>query len=266
MTKEKTSVVKKEDDKLVKAPDLSSMFESDAGAGTSDIGLGDMTLPYLSLLESLSPQVKKSNPGYLEGAEPGLIVNTLSKELHSKVKVVPCFYEKKEVEWVPRSKGGGYIGDHELGSAAASLVKMGGKDGKERILPNGNILVETAYFYVLVIPEEGLPFVATIAMSKSRLKSARNWTTLIKNSVLPAKDGGFYTPPIFSQVYSLTSLNVVKGEGDYFIWDVTNLGPITEPEIYLAAKQVNEAASKGLIRRGAPPAPEADEVEAHNAY
>ena len=67
-------VIKKE-----KAGALSSnIFEADANAGSQNISQEDLALPFLKVLGQLSPEVNKKNSKYAQGAEPGMIINTVT--------------------------------------------------------------------------------------------------------------------------------------------------------------------------------------------
>ena len=96
MSKEENNkeVIKKEE-----AGALSTkLFEADAGKGTQNITQEDLALPFLKVLGQLSPEVNKQNAKFITGAEPGMIVNTVTKELHDGAKginVIPVHYERQ---------------------------------------------------------------------------------------------------------------------------------------------------------------------------
>ena len=50
-------------------------FEADANAGSQNMTQEDLALPFLKVLGQLSPEVNKRNGKYVEGAEPGMILN-----------------------------------------------------------------------------------------------------------------------------------------------------------------------------------------------
>ena len=58
-----------------------SMFEADANQGLGQLGMDDLAIPFLRILSDTSPQIKKRDPLYIEGAESGMIYNTLTKEI-----------------------------------------------------------------------------------------------------------------------------------------------------------------------------------------
>jgi hypothetical protein len=65
-----------------------SMFEADASEGLGQLGQDDLAIPFLRILGDTSPQVKKRDPEYVEGAEVGMIFNSLTREIFDGEKGV----------------------------------------------------------------------------------------------------------------------------------------------------------------------------------
>jgi len=55
-----------------------NMFEADADQGTQNISQEDLALPFLKVLGQLSPEINKRDGKYIDGAEPGMIINTVT--------------------------------------------------------------------------------------------------------------------------------------------------------------------------------------------
>ena len=55
-----------------------NLFEADANQGAQNISQEDLALPFLKVLGQLSPEVNKRDGKYVEGAEPGKIINTVT--------------------------------------------------------------------------------------------------------------------------------------------------------------------------------------------
>ena len=89
----------------------------DQGTGLEDASAEDYAIPFLRILQGGSPQVKKSEGKYIQGSEEGDIFNTVSSEIVKSDKgiiVVPCYYQKKYIEWISRdTKGGGFVAAHD---------------------------------------------------------------------------------------------------------------------------------------------------------
>ena len=119
-----------------------TMFEADANAGSQNMTQEDLALPFLKVLGQLSPEVNKQNAKFISGAEPGMIVNSVTKELYDGAKginVIPVHYERQYVEWQERGTGsaGAPVAIHSAGSDIVSTTTRD-KSWKDR-LPNGII-------------------------------------------------------------------------------------------------------------------------------
>ena len=66
---------------------LTGMFEEDANTSFSNMGSEDFALPFLRVLGQLSPETNKRDAKYVEGAEPGMIFNTVTKQLYDGEKL-----------------------------------------------------------------------------------------------------------------------------------------------------------------------------------
>lgn len=88
----------------------------------------DLVIPFLTLLQDLSPQTKKMKPEYIEGAEPGMLINSATGEIYKVPLIfVPCITTREFLEWLPRNEGGGggkgYRGSHTPESELVRLAK-----------------------------------------------------------------------------------------------------------------------------------------------
>ena len=85
-----------------------SMVAQDAGQGLSEVNMDTIQIPFLKILSSMSPQTKKSKKEYVDGAEEGMIFNTVTEELidgAEGITVVPCYFEPVALEWTDRGTG-----------------------------------------------------------------------------------------------------------------------------------------------------------------
>ena len=228
---------------------MSSMFEGDAHKGMEQMGADDLALPFIRILGDLSPQVKKSKAEYVEGAEPGMLFNTVSKELYdgSKgIQVVPCYYKREYIEWSDRGEGpGAPIAVHP---ANTDLMNQTNRDamGKDR-LPNGNYLENTASYYVMVLSEDGSAETALITMKSTGLKTSRQWNSMISGIKLQGTSGKF-TPPMFSHIYHLTTVEMSNKKGTWSTWSVAKVGPVQDMGAYEQAKVFADSVSKGDVQ------------------
>ena len=85
MATQQTTTVKNETGTVTKMKEnLPSMdlFEADAHQGFDNMDQNDLALPFLRILGQLSPQVNKRDAKYVNGAESGMIYNTVTGELY----------------------------------------------------------------------------------------------------------------------------------------------------------------------------------------
>lgn len=227
---------------------LSSMFEEDKAGGMQGMDNEDFAMPFLRVLGQLSPEINKRDAKYVEGAEPGMIFNTVTKQTYDGEKglnVIPCGYKRDYVEWTERGEGSSApVATH---SASSGIIKQATRDGanKER-LPNGNYLENTASYFV--IAEDGSK--ALITMKSTQLKVSRNWNSMMDNISMKGSDGNTFTPPIFSHVYNLSTVQQSNDKGTWFGWSVKKVGPITDKSVYENCKEFHSAVGNLRVNHG----------------
>mgnify|MGYP003134522899 FL=1 len=221
-----------------------NLFEADANQGAQNISQEDLALPFLKVLGQLSPEVNKRDAKYVEGAEPGKIINTVTNELFDSIDIIPCHYKRQYIEWQDRGTStGAPVAIHEAGSDIISQTTRG-KDYKDR-LPNGNYLDNTAQHFVLAVGKT--PQTALISMKGTQLKVSRKWNSMMMGIKMQGKNG-LFTPPTYSHIYNLKTVQMSNDKGTWFGWDVTKVGPVSDKSIYDMAKNFATSVGKGEIQ------------------
>ena len=225
----------------------SNIFEEDAAKGLGKLGQEDLALPFLKILGQLSPEVNNRDGKYVEGAEPGMIFNSVSGELYDGMKgitVVPCFYKLEYIEWKDRGEGsGGPVQIHDSSSDIMSQTKTDA-NYKDR-LPNGNYVEKTASHFVLITNPTAAT--ALISMKSTQLKISRKWNSMMAGIKMKGKNGMF-TPASFSHEYRLRTVQQSNDKGTWFGWEVQKIGPVSNAELYQQAKAFAESISKGDVK------------------
>ena len=229
------------------APLPANIFEEDAAKGLGSIGQQDLALPFLKILGQLSPEVNKRDGKYVEGAEPGMIYNSVTGELYNGVEginVIPCFYKLEYIEWKDRGEGlGAPIAIYPSSSDILSKTKPDA-NYKDR-LPNGNYIEKTASHFVIILGDS--PSTALISMKSTQLKISRKWNSMMSGLKLKGKNG-LFTPASFSHIYRLKTTQMSNDKGTWFGWEVSKVGPITDGSLYDQAKSFSENISKGSVK------------------
>ena len=238
----------------VVASELDKMLEADAGVGLENITTEDMQIPFIRIIQALSPQLQKDDPLYIKGAEQGDIFNTVSQEIYKQdegVVVVPAFFEKKFLEFQLRSSGGGFV--REL-AADDKDITMTSRENTTELLPNGNELVRTHQHLVIAKSADGSIAPSVLDMKKSQLKVSRRWNTLKNSARLPS--GALM--PIYGTAWKVTTVLEANDQGKWFNYKLDRINKIT-PEIekmMLEARNMYQGVSKGEVKMAAASADE----------
>ena len=191
-----------------------SLFEADAKLGLENMDQDDLALPFLKLLQNSSDETKKKHAKYVEGAEAGMFYNTVTKKLYSGekgIEVIPVFYKMTYPEWAPfeRKEGRPVHNDRGREIMAKTTQNAQNKD----ILDNGNQIIKTANYFVIIIGER--PEKALITMKSTQLKVSRDWNSDMDGQFeIDPKTKKAVPAPIFSRIYRLNS---VENSGS-FTW------------------------------------------------
>ena len=224
-----------------------NMFEADADKGSQNMTQEDLALPFLKVLGQLSPEVNKVHARYVKGAEPGMIINSVTNELYDGAKginVLPVFYERKLIEWQDRGAGtGAPVAIHDASSDIMSQTTRD-KSYKDR-LPNGNYIDNTANHYVVVLGDS--PQTALLSMKATQLKISRKWNSIMMGIKLQGKNG-LFTPPTYSHIYNLKTVQMSNDKGTWFGWEVSKVGPVSDQSVYGIAKSFADQVGKGDVQ------------------
>ena len=259
-------------------------FGTDAGKGFENQTQEDVTLPFLKILEGLSPQVaKKVGEGGVTGARPGMLFNSVTETLtdgDEGLVIVPAFTQHVFVEWRPER--GGFVAVHQLDSQVVKDAKAGSpefgvystdytrREGKWPFA--GNELVET--FYVYAIEElSGNPVV--LAFTSTRISGYKVWNSKLSMFQVPGPGGSKVQPPMYANRVRVRTVAKSSGQQTWSTFGLTPAeGGLRESLIapkdprYVAAKQlktlieagfakVDHASAQGSAsRRSGDPAPE----------
>lgn len=155
------------------------------GRGSEDVSTQDLVIPRLEIIQDLSPQRKKSEPEYIEGAEEGMMYNTVSKQLYAgDVIIVPVLFRKEYIIWKNRKMGGGFIGSyHSMAEAEEALSKLDNPVDKDKG-PLYEIVDTHQNFCLLLAPESTaenpIGEEIVLSFSKSKAKIGRQMNSIIK--------------------------------------------------------------------------------------
>lgn len=238
-------------------PSFLSDVSDVAGLGNSQES-SDSSLPFVGLLQQMSPEINESSPLYMEDAKSGFIASKgLGKFWPARLDksedgliVVPCGFQRNFVEWKPNR--GGYVETHpfdpdamkKLG-AKQTTVKIDGKDRTIVALPSGNQIVDTMYTFLLAT--DGTPMI--LGAASTAQGPMRNWMTYRKNLRHPTSGAQL---PSFAKIYRLRAAQQTKDNNTWWNWKVDDAGWNTEQWLYEAAKKFAQDIAAGEVQIGRP--------------
>ncbi len=114
-------------------------------------------------------------------------------------------------------------------------------------LDNGNYIENTANHYVMIIGDSGIPEPALITMKSTQLKKSRKWNSMMMSTKMMGTNGPF-TPPMYSQLYLLTTQAESNDKGKWFGWEVEKIGPVEDMNAYKAAKSFATQVGTGEVK------------------
>jgi hypothetical protein len=232
MAKKKNEVVE-----TVKS-DVPDYIKTGTKRGSETVGMEDLTIPRLDIVQSLSPCRKKTDPAYIEGAEEGHMFNNVTRELFKdEVHVVPVLFTKEYIIWKDRDNGGGFKGAYptkeDAQNALTEILSKGKDMGPYDIVDTAQhlclLLRYTSDMSVVVKVDEII-----VSMAKSKMKVSRQWNSMIR---INGNDR-------FSRVYKLSVVPDSSEKGDYFNFKVTT-GGFPPKNVYEKAEEIYESISSG---------------------
>ncbi len=232
--------------------ELAKLYGAD-GAGSENIGREDVALPFLKILQGLSPEVTRGNEKFIKGATPGQFINSLTSELwdgEAGVEIIRVYFEKKYIEWRPKKAGGGLvrISDTLEEAKANKVPDTGDKDVDTQV-------DETHQTYCLVKGATGWGPVLFSA-SRTKLPFMRKWNGLVLNTKagdLKDDPNAAKLPPHvqlkpFGVVYSLTSVTKTNDSGTFFIPALGKTKRLAAGQEFKAAAEFYEVIKSGRVK------------------
>tara|TARA_A100001015_G_scaffold318341_1_gene437960 strand:+ start:9307 stop:10047 length:741 start_codon:yes stop_codon:yes gene_type:complete len=191
-----------------------------SGQGTENLDSGS-AMPFIRILQDLSPQLKKQKDEYVEGAEAGDLFFAKSKStVQQPARIIPTYTASVYTEWVPRSQGGGYVATHPLSIVSHKDYEKG-RDRQYDEWLGQNELRFTTYWFVM-IEIDGTYEQAIIPFTSSQLRVSRKLTSDINRFKY---DGEHSTivPPLYAQSWEIsTVLETSKNGDDYYNFSFSN--------------------------------------------
>ncbi len=237
------------------------ILAQDAAEGAG-FGKDDLAIPFLRVLQDLSPQVKKKDEGYVPGAAVGMLYNTVTKQLwegeEAGILVLPVHYTPSYIEWKPAR--GGFAQDHGADASIMQKTKRVEKENGGFVdqLPNGNIISKNGLYYLFVIDEEAGSFdMLAYPMGGTQLKKSRAWNTRMQSLKVESANGGPpFTPAPFYMAYRIKTAYESNDQGSWYGVNIEPEKPILDypfgAGIYMQAREFKKLITAGQVNTQQP--------------
>lgn len=231
MAKGKTEELVKDTKKEIAKINL----EDFAGAGFEDVQAKDLQIPFIYLIQKLSPQLDDIKPEYNPDAKAGDLFNNVTKELSKQLTVIPVYFTSAMVEWKPNR--GGFVGQHKHSAEVVLKSRtITDHNGKRKVITaQGNELVDTAYVHILYKTAQETWEHAVLSFTSTQLKKSRQWLTTSQKYTMP--NGRPY--PMFAFTYTLDKVLESNDSGNWYGYKIERNSETPIEDDALIAKAVD---------------------------
>lgn len=269
-TKKEVAAVSQSTELATFDADELALLQHDAGIDV--VEQQDVTLPFISVLQALSPQVNKRDSAYIEGAEQGMFYNSATDEVFdgdAGLLVIPILYQRRYTEWTPRNSGGGLVRDWGTDTLVLERITHRDETSGRDMTADGTEIVTSAMFYVFIL-NAGKVSRGVFSWSGTQFKKGKKWNALIQDvQIRRADNKGFMTPAMYYGTYRVTSVPESNDQGNWFGvrvkpegYTLKLSGEYDGKELYLRARDFRQQIESGLVK--APAAPTAGTASDEN--
>ena len=224
-------------------------YGSDSGAGFEGTSSKDLSIPFIEVMQSNSPQVEAGD------LKLGDMFNSVTGEVWAPgefIHLIPCHKDLTYNEWVPRSKGGGLVARYQPGDDLVVRSLSARRDGiGPMMLPSGNELIETHYLYALTLDSTGeeVTGFCVLSCTSTKITPLRKLTTALY--MLKGK------PPLFANRIRLTTFKDKNAKGTYAniefrplldSWGASLINPNTHRGLLEEARAFRDLVTSGVAK------------------
>lgn len=206
--------------------------------GTENLGMADLVIPRLEIVQGLSPAIKRGDPGFIQGAQQGMMNNSVTRALYGDVvQLIPVHYMVQHLVWRDRKLAeakrlptdGGFFGAYPNAEEAKARAEQEGGENAAIV-----VIDTPTHLCLLLNRAEGKIEEIMVSMPRTKAKISRQWNTMVKLA------GG----PRFSRAYEVKTVLQKNPKGDFYNFSIVALGFPPKP-LFDRASSLYESVSKG---------------------
>lgn len=210
------------------------LFE-DAGGGFELADADCYAIPFLKLLQAMSPECNEAEGTAVPGARSGMFYLTSTGELFDGDKgvyILQVEFERRFLHWRPKSdSGGGFLGAVSVADIMGMQTREAQGDEKPRgarFSDDGTYYNDTREHYVLVAAPPAAPgeqpsswSMAMISLSSTQIKKSKKLMQALSALRIEGAGGKFFNPPTWSRWIHVQREPEKNNDGSWWGWKFT---------------------------------------------
>lgn len=201
-----------------------------------------LIVPFLKILQPLSPNVQEGLPDYNPLAKPGMFYNTASNELYdgkTGIILVPITHQRSYTEWVPRSEGGGFVKDWGESLAWHQVCEKSQINEYRPKTRDGHDILHSQFHYAYIVNTDTGDFVPVVfSFAGTLLKRARSWASLMANAKIQTQNG---PKPAAHSYYTYRATTEIQ-RNDKGAWYLPKITPNTIDNKWVSVRDITGGA------------------------
>lgn len=201
--------------------------EEDRGKGISNIDPSERKIPFVRILQTNSPECEEGNARFLPHAKAGMFINTATKQVYSKLIMIPCARDHKFVEYTPRAAGGGFVAVHKpddplilmlrakqgkFGKLSRDVTK---RDQQGQALDGTEIQEGFEIYGIFIDPETNQKFRAIASFASTQISKYQTLVDRADAIEYQVVGGEIVKPPFWSHKWLLTTAPEKNKKGSF---------------------------------------------------
>jgi hypothetical protein len=216
-------------------------------------------IPFIQILQKMSPKVDEDHAEYIEGAKAGMFYNTVTGKLYDGKKgilLIPCAYKRTYILWGGREGDGGFKGEftvEEVEAMVSDPTKIKVVEGKYFVPDDKGEVHEKksdyysdtrSHFVIAIDPETGEYGSAILSLASSQIKSSKKLLTALQQKKV-ATPKGLQTPPTFANLVRAFTVGKSNDAGSWSGIEFTLDSVVTDRGMYEVARDFYKTVLSG---------------------
>lgn len=267
-------------------PESTDVVVANAGAALPDFLAGEVmagqgfetadkeayAIPFLQVLQKTSPMCDPDDAAYVEGARPGMILNTVTGELFDGKEgliIIPCAFRRSFIRWGGREGSDpGFKGEFTP-EEVDEMIKSGEIQKVENMMlvpdENGKVhekksdrFVDTRAHYVVVVAPDGSTCCAIMPLSSTQIKASKALMMALSQKKIDTPSGKA-TPPTYANMVKVNTIGQSNAKGSWSGIKFTLDGLVTDKDLFFMAKDFYNQVNSGEVSADYSKAPDASQ-------